>query len=137
MRPSRLAIPVVCLLLALSAARADARQSAQLSAQTVVSGLSQPVAFIQDPANPNTFFIVQQGGRIRVLQNGVLLGADLINLTGAVVSGGEQGLLGMAFPPDAATSGRFFVNFTNPQGRTDGVGNTTVARFTRVPANAV
>ena len=121
--------PIVLLVLILSLLPAPVL--AQLSAQVVASGLSSPVAFIPDPATPGTFFIVQQGGRIRVLQNGTLLPADLINLSGSVLNSGEQGLLGMAFPPDAAASGRFFVNFT-PTG-----GGTVVARFTRSPATAL
>ena len=51
--------------------------------------------------------------------------ADFLNLIPFVVSGGEQGLLGLTFPPDAASSRRVFVNFT------DRAGNTVVARFRR------
>jgi glucose/arabinose dehydrogenase len=46
-------------------------------------------------------------------------------LRGSISSGGERGLLGLAFPPDAAASGRVFLNFTNPDG------HTVIARFTR------
>ena len=51
--------------------------------------------------------------------------ADFTNLSSAIVAGGEQGLLGLAFPPDALSSGRFFVYFTNRSG------DTVVARFRR------
>jgi glucose/arabinose dehydrogenase len=105
--------------------------SAQLRTQVVVQGLSRPVAFVPDPTSATRFFIVQQGGLIRVLQDGALLPTPLLDLTGAIASTGEQGLLGMAFAPDAATSGRFFVNFTNADG------DTVVARFRRSPATAV
>jgi glucose/arabinose dehydrogenase len=102
---------------------------AQLRTQLVVQGLSGPVAFIPDPTSTSRFFIVEQGGLIRLLENGAL--TTFLDLRPPVIlSGGEQGLLGMAFAPDAATSGRFFVNFTSPQG------NIVVARFTRSPANA-
>jgi glucose/arabinose dehydrogenase len=97
---------------------------AQLHTAVVVSGLSQPVAFVQDPAQPAVQFVVQQGGRIRVVQNGVL-GNDFLDLTGQVAAGSEQGLLGLAFAPDYATTRRFFVNFTDLNG------NTVVARFQR------
>ena len=53
-----------------------------------------------------------------------MLANDFLDLRGAISAGGERGLLGMAFAPDANT-GRFFVNFTNPSG------NTVVARFRR------
>jgi len=101
----------------------------QLRADVYVSGLSQPVAFVQDPSNAAVQYVVQQAGSIRVIRNGKLEAADFLNVSGAIVSGGEQGLLGLAFPPDYASSGRFYVNFTNPQG------HTVVARFTRSAAN--
>ena len=103
--------------------------AAQLRATVVVSGLSLPVAFIQEPSDPWTQYVVQQGGRIRVVRNGILLAQDFLNLAGAISSGGERGLLGLAFPPDYALSGRFFVNFTDP------AGHTVIARFRRSLAN--
>lgn len=96
---------------------------AQLRLQVVAQGLSQPVQFVQDPARSNVQYIVQQGGVIRVLSAGVLQATPLVDLSGEIASGGERGLLGMALPPDYATSQRFYVNFTN----TDG--DTVIARF--------
>lgn len=90
-----------------------------------VSGLSSPVAFVQDPSQPTVQFVVEQAGRIRVIQNGALLTTPFLDITSVVGSGGERGLLGLAFAPDYATSGRFWVNFTNVSG------NTVVARFLR------
>jgi hypothetical protein len=80
------------------------------------SGLLVPVAFVQDPSDSRIQYVVEQAGRIRVVRSGVVLATDLLNLTGAITFGGEQGLLGMAFAPDAAVSGRFFVNFTSLAG---------------------
>src|SRR4029453_738943 len=91
----------------------SAHSEAQLRSELVVSGLTTPVAFVQDPADPSVQVIVQQNGRIRVLKNGVLQSADFLDLTSVVLSGGEQGLLGLAFAPDYATSRSVFVNFTN------------------------
>jgi len=119
----------VCTWLLMAGAAMPA--SAQLRTEVVVQGLSRPVAFVPDPTSATRFFIVQQGGLIQVLQDGALLPTPLLNLTGAIASTGEQGLLGMAFAPDAAASGRFFVNFTNADG------DTVVARFGRSPATAV
>ncbi|MCC7034275.1 MAG: PQQ-dependent sugar dehydrogenase [Acidobacteria bacterium] len=103
--------------------------AAQLRTQVVAEGLSQPVAFVPDPTSATRFFIVQQGGLIRMLENGVL--TTFLDVRPPVIrTGGEEGLLGMAFAPDAATSGRFYVNFTSPDG------DIVVARFTRTPANA-
>ena len=110
------------LLVALAVA---APAAAQLHAEVVVSGLSSPVAFVQDPSQPNVQFIAQQGGRIRILQNGTLLEQDFLDLTSAVTTSWIGGLLGMAFPPDYAASGRFYVNFTDQNN------NTVIARFKR------
>jgi glucose/arabinose dehydrogenase len=117
----------VCLAIALAAVPA----SAQLRTQVVAQGLSSPVAFIPDPTSATRFFIVEQGGLIRVLDNGVLLQTPFLDLRPpAITFSGEQGLLGMAFAPDAVTSGRFFVNFTSPNG------DIVVARFRRSTPNA-
>src|SRR5207247_5812610 len=59
------------------------------------------------------------------VRSGTVLPTDFLNLSSSIVSGGEQGLLGLVLAPDYATSGRFFVDFTNMSG------NTVVARFRR------
>ena len=100
-----------------------------LAGRVYVSGLSAPVAFIQDSTNDSRQFVVEQAGRIRVVENGSLVVTDFLNLTGSIASGGERGLLGMALSPDYAASGRFYVNFTDP------AGNTVIARFLRSAGN--
>ena len=89
------------------------------------AGFEFPLAFIQDPTDARVQFVVQQGGRIRTVVSGVVQPQDFLDLRSRVLSGGEQGLLGMAFPPDAAVSRRVYVNYTNL------AGDTVVARFTR------
>jgi glucose/arabinose dehydrogenase len=89
------------------------------------SGFASPVAFVQDPADPGTQFVVEQAGRIRTLVSGALQPTDFLDLRGRIAAGGERGLLGLAFPADTAETGRFYVNFTDPGG------NTVVARFRR------
>ena len=110
------------LLLALGAAT---DVPAQLRTRVHAAGFALPVAFVQDPVDRSVQYVVEQGGRIRVVQSGTVLATDFVNLTPSERSGGEQGLLGLAFAPDYATSGRFFVNFTNT------AGHTVVARFRR------
>jgi hypothetical protein len=122
MRPCLRVVAIAALTL-LVALATSAR--AQLQGQLVVSGLSSPLGFVQNPADPSMQVIVEQGGRLRVLLNGTLLPTDFLNLSGQIAFNGEQGLLGFVFAPDYATSGRVFVNFTNPDG------HTVLARFER------
>lgn len=105
----------------------DAR--AQLSTRVHASGFTSPVAFVQDPVSSNVQYVVEQAGRIRVVRDGAVLAADFLDLRDVVRSGGEQGLLGLAFDPGYAGNGRFYVNFTNLQG------HTVVARFRRSGGN--
>jgi glucose/arabinose dehydrogenase len=119
------------LVIALSCLVAASTSWAQLRTEVVASGLSAPVAFVQDPVLPNVQFIVEQGGRIRVLRDGGILPQDFLDLRGQISSGGERGLLGLAFAPDYAISRRFYVNFTNP------AGHTVIARFLRSAADPV
>jgi len=98
---------------------------AQLRVRQYASGFTSPLAFVQDPTDRDVQFVVQQDGRIRVVRGAAVLATDFLDLRGTIVSGGEQGLLGLAFAPDTATSRRLFVDFT------DRAGNTVVARFRR------
>lgn len=98
---------------------------AQITSRLVASGFSAPLELVQDPSDQANFFVVEQGGRIRVIRNGVVQAQDFLNLAAAITSGGERGLLGLAFPRDYGTTGRFYVNFTDLQG------NTVIARFRR------
>ena len=84
-----------------------------------------PVAFVQDPTDRAVQFVVQQADVSASCAAATILAGDFLNLTGSVSCCGERGLLGLAFAPDYASSGRFYVNFTNS------VGDTVVARFTR------
>ncbi len=97
-----------------------------LRSEVFVGGLSSPVAFIQDPNDPTIQYVVQQRGRIRVIQNQQVLTTDFLNLTGQLSTGSEQGLLGLAFAPDYLTSGQVYVDYTDVNG------NTNIARFTRL-----
>jgi glucose/arabinose dehydrogenase len=92
---------------------------------TYASGFVAPVAFVQDPADARVQFVVEQFGRIRTIVSGVVQPTPFLDIHDIVLGGGEQGLLGLAFPPDAAASGRFYVNYTDVNG------DTVVARYKR------
>ncbi len=90
----------------------------------IVSGLDEPVYLTYASDGSGRLFVVEQPGRIRILQNGALLADPFLDLTDLVNdSGNEQGLLGLAFHPDYAANGLFFVNYT------DANGDTAVVRY--------
>lgn len=92
------------------------------------TGLSSPVYIAMDPTDSARMFVVEQGGRIKVLVNGVVQATPFIDVSAVLPpSSGtvtinstvytftrytEQGLLGMAFAPDYATSGTIYINLT-------------------------
>src|SRR5258706_11568549 len=104
--------PGVATVAVLVVCGAVANLHAQLRLRAQASGLVNPVAFVQDPADRAVQFVVQQNGHIRVARGTTVLGPDFLDLSAAIVSGGEQGLLGLAFSPDTLTSGRLFTDFT-------------------------
>jgi len=84
---------------------------------------------IAHPPNDSRLFVVQQGGLIRILNsNGTINATPFLNLSSLISLGSERGLLGLAFHPNYATNGLFFVNYTNTSG------NTVIARYS-VSAN--
>src|SRR5262245_27823346 len=99
---------------------------AQLRAPLFVSGLNAPVAFVQDPSDAGIQYVVEQAGRIRVVRNGVVESTPFLDVSASILSGGERGLLGIAFPPNYGSTGSFYVNFTRAPD-----GHTVVARFRR------
>lgn len=103
-----------CLAILVCALSALSHGTARFQLKPIVSGLSEPIACVQDPARPNVNFIVEQRGKIRVLIDKRLQATALIDLAPIIQHGGEQGLLGLAFPADFATSKYFYVNMTVP-----------------------
>lgn len=95
-----------------------------LSVQEVVSGLANPV-YATAPAGDARLFVVEQAGRIRIVKNGQLLPTPFLDIAARVSSGGERGLLSVAFHTSYTANGFFFVHFT------DLSGNTRVERFSR------
>jgi glucose/arabinose dehydrogenase len=88
-----------------------------LTGRLVVSGLRAPLDLQSVPGDAERLYVVEQGGRIRIVRNGQIAGTFL-DVAGRLSSGGERGLLGLAFHPQFATNRRFFVNYTNPAGDT-------------------
>lgn len=114
-----------------AAATAGLPPRQNVTTQVFATGFSRPVEFVQHPTNPNVQFVVEQSGRIRVIQNGVV-GGDLINILGTIGAvSDERGLLGLAFPANYPTDPRFYVNYTN----WTGTPRTVIERWTHMPGN--
>jgi glucose/arabinose dehydrogenase len=83
-----------------------------------IGRFQSPTTLAAAPGDRRRLFVVEQGGRIRVVRGGRLLPRPFLDVSRLIVSGGEQGLLGLAFAPDYVRSGRFYVNYTNRSGDT-------------------
>ena len=96
-----------------------------LRVDTIATGLTYPVLAISPVGDSSRLFVVEQGGRIRIVKNGVLLTRPFLDISTQIVSGGEQGLLGLAFHPNFDANGYFYVNYTDNSPS----GQTTISRF--------
>ncbi|TKB61783.1 MAG: PQQ-dependent sugar dehydrogenase [Nitrospira sp.] len=130
MRQAIISIPLsLCFAGLLAACGSDsntenaAPTSSSLTLHTVANNLSSPVFLTSPPGDQTRLFVVEQGGTIKVLDRatGSVL-STFLTLTG-ITSGGERGLLGLAFDPNYNANGRFYVNYT------DATGAITIARF--------
>jgi glucose/arabinose dehydrogenase len=92
--------------------------SPALAAVRVLSGLDSPVDLQVPRGDRERMFVVEQGGLIRIARGGSLLPKPFLDLRGRISSGGERGLLGLAFHPDYARVPRFYVNYTDEAGDT-------------------
>jgi glucose/arabinose dehydrogenase len=115
-------------LLLLGLAPREARSETPLTTVRVAQGLSLPLFVTAPPGDTSRVFIVEQRGpdqrgRIKILKNGVVLSTPFLT-TDPLSPGNEQGLLGLAFAPDYATTGRFYINYT------DSNGMVRIARYT-------
>jgi glucose/arabinose dehydrogenase len=118
------AAAVVAALLAVAAsASASPQRAAAFRPVTMISGLEPLTDVVAAPGSRNVLYVVEQSGVIRVVRNGKLQPRPFLDLRSIVKSGGEQGLLGLAFAPDYASSRFFVVNYTDVNG------NTRVVRY--------
>ncbi len=114
---------VVGLFVVVAASGAPAKESgtdSQAAARfrAVVSGLADPVYVTATPTEPGRLYVVEQAGRIVVVENGHRRPAPFLDIRSQVESGGEQGLLSMAFHPNYAEERKIYVDFTDTNGDT-------------------
>jgi glucose/arabinose dehydrogenase len=100
--------------------------NAQYTLQNAFPNLtfSNPIFLTHAGDGTDRIFVVEQAGRIKVFPNSpnASVAKEFLNITDRVSSGGEKGLLGLAFHPDFETNGYFYVNYTNAT-------STVISRF--------
>lgn len=137
--PARLWFLLTLLSIAPHAAFAD--PPSDLDLELVASGFSSPVAVRHAGDDSKRLFVVERGGRIKIIQNGQVRATPFFDIGDAnnpppFISGGERGLLGLAFHPDYGSNGYFYVNYTESATPPDDCpagancdSNTVIARY--------
>jgi hypothetical protein len=95
-----------------------------LEGVVVASDLNQPV-YLTAPTGDSRLFVLEKTGLVKIVANGQTLATPFLDLTGKVDTNGERGLLGLAFDPNYASNGRFYVNYIDKTTL-----NTVVERYT-------
>ncbi len=121
---------IIIGLIILSFVISAAGQQQAFRLQTRISGLSNPLFVTNSKDNTKRIFVVEQGGAIKVLKPGETSPTLFMNISSVISSGGERGLLGLAFHPQFATNSFFFVNYTR-----SGDGATVIARYKAINNN--
>src|SRR5207249_9361059 len=87
-----------------------------LATELVADGFKMPVHLAAPPHDVSRLFVVEQDGAIKLIKSGKTLARPFLDIRERVRSGGERGLLSIAFHPDYASNRRFFVYFTEATG---------------------
>jgi glucose/arabinose dehydrogenase len=113
---------------AVAAAPASALAGVTVAAEIAIQGLSNPVDVTNAGDGSRRLFVVEQAGVILIVRDGAVRGQPFLDIHERIASGGERGLLGLAFHPDFPTDPRFFVDYTDVNG------DTVVASYVVDPA---
>src|SRR5258708_13622601 len=107
------------------------RSPGTLALTSVVSGLSATLG-LERPPGDNRFFVVQQAGTVRIIENGALRSGNFLDIQSLVnFDGQEQGLLGLTFHPNYSTNRKFYVNYTRDSPSLQ----TVIAEFQTSPSD--
>jgi glucose/arabinose dehydrogenase len=101
-----------------------------VSFEPVVTGLTSPVDAEEVNDSSHRLFIVEQAGKIRIWNGSALLPVPFLDVASRITSGGERGLLSLAFHPNYLSNGYFYIYYTNT------AGDVTIARYSRSTADA-
>ena len=93
-----------------------------------IGNFSSPVYVTAPPGDRSRIFVVEQGGTVRIVRGGKKIDRPFLDISGRISSGSERGLLSLAFPPDYASSGLFYVYYTA------GNGDIRIVEFRRASA---
>ena len=119
----------------------NARTPPTMAASMIVSGLENPLYLTSAPGDPRHLFILEKRGLVKVYDTatGQTLGPPFLNVSTQVATDGEQGLLGLAFAPDFATSRTFYVylSTTAAMWRSASIGRWRPIPSSRMPAACV
>ena len=116
--------------------RARRRDSAGGVRLVRVGSFDNPLYVTAPPGDRRRVMVVEQGGVIRVLRGGKRLSRPFLDISSRVTAGGEQGLLGLAFAPDYASSGRFYVYYTDRDASSASSSTGARAPTARTPRSA-
>src|SRR6266850_2415625 len=105
----------------------------QVELVPVASGFASPLDIQQAGDASGRLFVVEQAGKIKIIQSGNVLGSPYLDISSSVASGGETGLLGLAFHPDFTSNGCFYVNYTSTR---NGKLQTFISEFRAATAAA-
>ncbi|HZQ67190.1 MAG TPA: PQQ-dependent sugar dehydrogenase [Terriglobales bacterium] len=111
-RPRTTVLPLTFTLMFVLLVCCSALAAPRIALQSFVTGLSSPVDMETPRDGTGRLFLVEQTGKIRIVQNGSLLSTPFLDLSAKIEFGGEKGLLGLAFHPSYSQTGRFFVDYT-------------------------
>ncbi len=116
-------------LVVMLAATVVASAQTRLTTRRVAHQLTAPLYVTSPPGDPDRLYVVEQNGRVQVVENGVPASPPFLNVPGATTTGGGQGVLGFAFHPDYQNNAQFYVYYTG-QVAGGGPADAIVSRFT-------
>ena len=97
-----------------------------ISLQEIASGFQTPLELVNSGDGSGRLFVVEQGGKIKVLSAGLVSATPFLDVSSIIASGGERGLLGLAFHPQYSSNRAFYVFYTRASD-----GALTIARYLR------
>jgi glucose/arabinose dehydrogenase len=104
--------------------------------QPIGGSFANPVAIASPPGDPARIMVVEQAGTIRLIKGGVRSATPFLDLSAITLSGGERGLLSVAFPPDYARTGLFYVYLTaKAAAASSGDGEIQIREYRRADAD--